>query len=129
VLVAGLISATGAPRMLMQNWILGDFELVASPALLHELENVLLRPKFRRYVTEPEVRAYVDLVRQLATIVPDPPPIAGLTPDPGDDYLVALARAGVVQTLVSGNQHLCDLVNPVPPVFTPRQYLDRLGPE
>lgn len=110
--------------MLVQNWLRGDFELVVSPALLLELERVLLRPKFRPYVTEPEVRAYAGLLRRLATMVPDPPLIVGLTPDPGDDYLAVLARASAVQTLVSG--HLCDLADPVPAVLTPRRFLDRL---
>ncbi len=114
--------------MLVQNWLRGDFELVVSPALLLELERVLLRPKFRQYVTELEVRAYVGLFRRLATIVGDPPLIVGLTPDPGDDYLVVLARASGVQTLVSGDRHLCGLIDPVPPVLTPREFLDRLAP-
>ncbi len=123
-----MISATGAPRVLVQNWLRGDFELVVSPALLLELERVLLRPKFRQYVTELEVRAYVGLLRRLATIVGDPPLVVGLTPDPGDDYLVVLARASGVQTLLSGDRHLCGLVDPVPPVLTPREFLDRLAP-
>jgi hypothetical protein len=93
VLIAALISGAGAPRVLLQRWLRGDFELVVSPKLLAELERVLSRPKFGPYVTEPEGRAYVALLRRLATIVPDPPLIAELTPDPGDDYLVVLARA------------------------------------
>jgi len=101
-----LISATGAPRVLVQNWLRGDFELVVSPALLLELERVLLRPKFRQYVTELEVRAYVRLLRWLATNVGSPPLIVGLTPDPGDDDLVGLARESGAQTLVSADRHL-----------------------
>ncbi len=99
---------------------------MVSPALLAELEHVLLRPKFRTYATEPEIRADVALLRRLETIVPDPPLVVGLTPDPGDDYLVVLARASGAQTLVSGDRHLYDLVDPVPPVLLPRAFLDRL---
>jgi len=123
-----LISATGAPRVLVHNWLRGDFEFVVSPALLLEFERVLLRPKFRQYVTALEVRVYVGVLRRLATIAGDPPLIVGLTPDPGDDYLVVLARASGVQTLVSGDRHLRDLVDPVPPVLTPREFLYRLAP-
>jgi len=53
---------------------------------------------------------------------------AGPTPcrwphaDPGDDYLVVLARASGAQTLVSGDRHLYDLVDPVPPVLLPRAF-------
>jgi putative PIN family toxin of toxin-antitoxin system len=130
VLIAGLISGAGAPRALLQRWLQGDFELVVSPALLMELEQVLLRPKFRRYASQRETRAYVALLRRLATIVPDPSPLSvALTPDPGDDYLVALARASGAKMLVSGDAHLCDLVDPVPPVLRPRAFLDRIDAE
>jgi len=81
----------------------------------------------RQYVTELEVRAFLGLPRRLAPIVGDTPPIVGLTPDPGDDDLVVLARASGVQTPISGDRHLCDLVDPVPPVLTPREFLDRLA--
>ena len=126
VLIAGLISANGAPRALLRRWLQGSFELVVSPALLTELERVLLRPKFRSYATESEAHAYVSLVRRLATIVDDPPLVTGLTPDPGDDYLVVLARASGVQTLVSGDRHLYELEAARPPVLQPRAFLEEL---
>ena len=52
---------------------------------------------------------------------------AGLTPDPGDDYLVALARAAKVHVLVSGDPHLSELKQARPPVLTPRAFLRRLA--
>jgi predicted nucleic acid-binding protein len=60
-------------------------------ALLEEPGRVLPRPKFHGYVTEAEVRRFVAIVRRLATVVPNPAVRSGLTPDPHDDYLVALA--------------------------------------
>lgn len=126
MLIAGLLSEHGAPRELLARWLQGDFELVVSPALLAELERVLQRPKFRKYVSLPEVDDYVALIRSLAAMSPDPPLIVGATPDPGDDYLVSLARATGVGTLVSGDRHLYELVDPVPPVRLPRAFLDRL---
>jgi predicted nucleic acid-binding protein len=42
------------------------------------------------------------------------------------DYLVALARAVAADFLVSGDHHLTGLVDPVPPVLTPREFRDRL---
>jgi uncharacterized protein len=99
---------------------------VACPALLAELERVLLRPKFRAYVTPQEVRAYVALLRRLVPLESDPEVTAGLTPDPGDDYLVALARAAKAHFLVSGDPHLTELKRAHPPVLTPRAFLRRL---
>ncbi len=102
--------------------------MICSALLLAELERVLLRPKFRTYASESEVRAFLALLNRLATIVPDPPPLPGITPDPKDDYLVALARSSSARVLVSGDRHLCDLVDPQPAVLTPRAFLDRLQP-
>ncbi len=127
VLIAALISGKGAPRSLLWLWLEGSFELIACPALLAELERVLLRLKFRPYVTAHEVRAYIALLSRLTSLEPDPEVTAGLTPDPGDDYLVALARAAEAHFLVSGDPHLTELKQAKPPVLTPRGFLRRLG--
>lgn len=110
----------------MLRWLGGEFELIASPVLLEELERVLLRHKFRRYVTEDEVRRFVEIIRGLASISPDPPHQPGLTADPHDDYLVALARASHAGMLVSGDRHLLDLVAPEPLALSPRALVARL---
>jgi uncharacterized protein len=127
VLISGLISAKGAPRGLLWLWLDASFELIVCPVLLAELERVLLRPKFRPYVTVQEVRAYVALLQRLSSVELDPEVTAGLTADPGDDYLVALARAAAAHVLISGDPHLTELKQARPPVLTPRVFLKRLG--
>jgi predicted nucleic acid-binding protein len=59
-------------------------------------------------------------------LIDDPPARPGLSPDPDDDYLVALARAGAADYLVSGDRHLLGMADPEPPVLTPRQFHDLL---
>jgi predicted nucleic acid-binding protein len=59
-------------------------------------------------------------------ILDDPPPLPGVSPDPDDDYLIALARAADADCIVSGDVHLLGLPDPSPPVFTPREFLERL---
>jgi predicted nucleic acid-binding protein len=71
---------------------------------------------------------YVDALASSASRFPDPPPQPGLTSDPGDDDLVALARAAQAGVLVSGDDHLVGLANPRPPVMTPRAFVDALSP-
>ncbi len=127
MLISGLISGKGAPRSLLWLWLEGSFELIVCPALLAELDRVLLRPKFRPYVTAQEVRAYVAMLRRLSSVETDPEVTVGLTPDPGDDYLVALARATRAHFLISGDPHLTELKQARPPVVTPRGFLQRLA--
>ena len=110
VLIAAIISPKGAPAALLRSWMEGGYELVVSPKLLAELERVLSRPKFRKYLSEEEAMAYVTLLERLAIQVEDPPEEPGLTPDPGDDYLVSLARTAKVHYLVSGDSHLTELL-------------------
>ena len=122
----GGLSPKGAPAEFLRRWLAGDYELVVSEKLLDELKRVLLRPKFRRYLSEAEAIEYVELFHRSATAMPDPPEVHGLTPDPGDDYLVSLARAARVNLLVSGDPHLIGLPAPLPTVLTPREFLEML---
>jgi putative PIN family toxin of toxin-antitoxin system len=122
VLVSALISPNGAPAALLAEARDGGLELVVSPLLLAELEGVLERDKFRRYVSLPTARGYVELLRREGLQAEDP---AGPPPlrcsDPDDDYLVTLAR-GQNAILVSGDRHLLDLADRAP-ILSPADLL------
>ncbi len=98
-----------------------------SPLVLAELRDVLATPRLRRWISEAAAAEYVDGLTDAAQVVEDPPAQAGLSPDPDDDYLITLARAAAADYLVSGDHHLTDLVDPTPPILTPRQFRDRLA--
>ena len=127
LLVSAVISTAGPPREIVNAWVDERFELVASPTLLEELRDVLDRPRFRRWVSTETAAEFIDGLAQDAEVIDDPPTQPGLSPDPDDDYLIALARAAGADYLVSGDRHLLDLADPDPPVLTPRQFLDLLG--
>lgn len=122
VLVSALITPTGKPAKLLLAARAGSFELIVSPQLLDELEKVLRREKFRRYVDLDGVTAYLDLLRrdsQLAADPETPPPIR--CPDPDDDYLIALAHSQSA-ALISGDSDLLGLAEEIP-VFSPAEFL------
>lgn len=126
VLVSALISPAGPSARLLLDFRAGVFELVTSPHLLSELAELLRREKFRRYATEAEADAYVDVLRSESIVVEDPDPTPEqLCEDPDDEYLIALARAARVEALVSGDPHLLRLRGEIP-ALTPREYSDSL---
>ena len=126
VLVAAALSPRGAPAACMRAHADGRFELVVSKRLLAELESVLARPKFRRYLTLEQADRYVASLGREGRLVDDPGEIDAVSPDPNDDYLIALARASRAHVLVSGDPHLTSLALPDVRVATPRDFLDRL---
>jgi putative PIN family toxin of toxin-antitoxin system len=122
VLVSALISPAGAPAKLAAQARDGALELIVSPRLLEELEGVLGREKFRRYVDLAAARDYVALLRRESLHVADPvtsPPLRSADPD--DDYLIALAHAESA-ILVSGDRHLLDLADRAP-ILSPAELL------
>jgi uncharacterized protein len=122
VVVSALISPRGVPAKLLLAARAGSFELVVSPKLLGELEAVLRREKFRRYLELDAVGATIRLLRSEGELVADPsnpPPVR--CADPGDDYLISLAHARNA-ALVSGDRHLLDLAGKIP-VFSPSDFL------
>jgi putative PIN family toxin of toxin-antitoxin system len=109
VLVSALITPDGSPAKVLREIRAGGLELVVSPLLLAELEDVLGRKKFRRYIGLDAVREYLDLLRREALAAPDPEGPSPLrSADPDDDYLIALAQSQNA-ILVSGDKHLLDI--------------------
>ncbi|MDP2350279.1 MAG: putative toxin-antitoxin system toxin component, PIN family [Chloroflexota bacterium] len=126
VLVSALISPGGGSARLLLELRSGAFELIVSPLLLAELRDVLRRDKFRRYVSEAEADAYVELIRSEAVVRADPGPSPEpLSPDPDDEYLIDLARDAGADALVTGDAHLLEL-RAVIPVMTPAEFLETL---
>ncbi len=109
----------------MRAWLDGAYELIVSPLLLEELERALGYPKLRARVTDAETQELLELLRRGGDVRDDPtgpPPVR--SPDPGDDYLIALAAA-VQALIVSGDRHLLGLSESVP-VYAPAEFLTLL---
>ncbi|HXE43841.1 MAG TPA: putative toxin-antitoxin system toxin component, PIN family [Conexibacter sp.] len=125
VLISALIGPAGSPPdVILSVWIDDRLEVIVSPKLIAELRRVVMRPKFRRWFDETAARQLIERIELHATLHPDPPLLEGATPDPADDYLVALALATRADAIVSGDRHLRDV-----PVATllPRELAERLA--
>ncbi len=126
VLVSAVIAPAGTPAECLRAFAEGRYELLVSERLLAELASVLRRPRFRRYLSLHESAEYVEALRREGTFVEDPGDIEPVSSDPGDDYLVALARSVRAHVLVSGDPHLTSLRLPDLRIVTPREFLERL---
>jgi putative PIN family toxin of toxin-antitoxin system len=122
VIISALLAPAGSPAKVLRAWVEGAYELVASPLLLAELERALGYPKLRKRINAAEALALIDLLRRQAELTEDPAaPPTFRSPDPGDDYLIALAESAHA-VLVSGDGHLLGM-GPGASVSTPGAFL------
>jgi putative PIN family toxin of toxin-antitoxin system len=128
VIISALLSPAGSPAKVLTAGFRGEFEIVVSPQLLAELERALGYPKLRTRITAHETLELLEVLRREAVTIDDPdnpPPVR--SPDPGDDYLIALAAAAGA-AIVSGDEHLLGLADRVP-VSSPSSFLRLLESE
>lgn len=126
VIISGLLSPAGNAARLLEAWERGEFELIASNALLQVVDRALAYPKLRRHISEEEAERVLRWLTESATVIDDPadpPPVRSADPD--DDYLIALA-ASREAILVSGDRHLLDLAAQIP-VLGPALFLEHLA--
>ena len=125
VLISSVLSSKGPSAEVLRASPDGQFELIGSELLLAELERALAYSKLRKRIPAERATAFVGWLRTHATIAEDPdgaPPVR--SPDPDDDYLLALAvdeRA----FLVTGDQHLLGLAEGLP-ILTPAEFVTKL---
>ena len=125
ILIAAMLSRTGTPAQLLSRWLAGEFELVASEALITELERALAYPRLRARISPDEAANFVALLRGGAILAADPAEPEHRSADRGDDYLIALAEQERA-VLVSGDKHLLALGAELP-IQTARAFLNKLA--
>jgi putative PIN family toxin of toxin-antitoxin system len=112
VLVSALISPTGPPARIVEQWRNQRFLLLTSDPILRELERVVLQPKVRRYL-EDKPSPFPNLLRGLqrfAIVTPGQTTAPAASRDPADEKFLACALEGAADYLVTGDEHLLELV-------------------
>jgi putative PIN family toxin of toxin-antitoxin system len=121
---------TGPAHRIVQSWLAGSgaFDVVICPALIAEVEEVLIqRPRMRKWIALDVAERYVETLRVLADIVSDPVEVEVGTRDVDDDYLVALARGHGADYIVTGDKDLLEWPEQRPPVLTPAAFVELMG--
>ena len=103
ILIAALIMKDTPPDRIYQAWRKRRFELVTSQWQLDEFRRVSRYPKLRKYLQPIEAGNLVNGLRHQARFLEELPDV-DLSEDPDDNPLLAMAIAGKVDYLVSGDK-------------------------
>lgn len=103
ILLSALMVRGNPPQLLYQSWRAGRFELVLCERQLEEINLVSRRPFFRNRLHPAQVGRMVNDLRRLGRMTEPRLPVVR-SPDPNDDFLLALADAGDADFLVTGDK-------------------------
>lgn len=104
VLISRIISP-GRPAARLVDWALLERDIVVSQPLLTELNAVLSRPKFSKYI-DPEGRlAFLAALTGVAKSVELTETVVACR-DPADDHILSLALSAKSRLIVSGDRDL-----------------------
>lgn len=109
VLISGLLVGTSLPAHLLVLWREGWFDLLTSADQLEELMRVTRYPKIRERLAPALAGRLINELRDLAVVLRELS-VVTVSPDPSDNYLLAMASAGSADFLVTGDKrHLLTL--------------------
>ena len=101
--ISALLAGTSLPAHLMVLWREGQFDLLTAPDQLDELMRVTRYPKMRARLQPALAGRLSNEIRDLAVVVKQLP-VVTISPDPYDNYLLAMAAAGAADFLVTGDK-------------------------
>ncbi len=103
ILVSALLATSSLPAQLVVLWRAGRFDLLTAAEQLDELMRVTRYPKIRARLAPAIAGRLVNDLRALAVTV-ETLPLVDVSPDPDDNYLLALAASGAADFLVTGDK-------------------------
>jgi putative PIN family toxin of toxin-antitoxin system len=103
IIVSALIAPAGKPAAIIDAWLDGKFTLLTCTAHVDELRCTLQKPRVVELVKPYKAGRLINQVRKLAEDI-DTLPLLERSPDPTDDFLLALSEAGRADFLVTGDK-------------------------
>lgn len=103
ILISALMIQTGNPAVIYRAWQERQFTLLTCAEHLDELRATLRKPAIAERIKPYKAGGLVNEMRKLAEIV-DSLPRVRRSPDPTDDFLLALCEAGKADYLVTGDK-------------------------
>jgi len=103
ILISALMIPSGNPAVIYRAWQEGQFTQLTCAEHLDELHAVLRKPAIAERIRPFHAGGLVNELKGLAEHVGSLPRVER-SPDPGDNYLLALADAGDADYLVTGDR-------------------------
>jgi uncharacterized protein len=103
ILISALLSVSSPPARLIGLWRQGNFDLLFADEQMQELMRVTRYPKIRQRLSPALAGRLINEVRDLAVMVA-PLPFVSISPDPFDNYLLAIASAGHADYVITGDK-------------------------
>ena len=103
ILVSALLVSQGNPAAIYRAWQEGYFALLICAEQLDELRATLHKPAIAARIKPYNAGRLVNQLKELATNVGALPRVER-SPDPTDDFLLALSEAGEADYLVTGDK-------------------------
>jgi putative PIN family toxin of toxin-antitoxin system len=103
ILISALLSATSLPARLIGLWRHGDFDFLSADEQIRELMRVTRYPKIRERLAPALAGRLINEVRDLSIMVENLP-LVTISPDPFDNYLLAIAAGGRADYVITGDK-------------------------
>ena len=103
ILVSALLVQLGYPAAIYRAWQEGLFTLLTCREQLDELKATLHKPAIAARIKPYKAGRLANDLKELAEVI-DPLPRVERSPDPTDDFLLALSEAGKADYLVTGDK-------------------------
>lgn len=103
ILVSALMVQMGYPATVYRAWQEGHFTLLTCAGQLEELRATLRKPSVAERIKPYKAGRLVNELKELALDIGALPPVRR-SPDPTDDFLLALSEAGKADYLVTGDK-------------------------
>jgi putative PIN family toxin of toxin-antitoxin system len=103
ILVSALIAPAGNPVAIYNAWEQGKFTLLTCAEHIEELRATLQKPKVADLIQPYKAGRLVNQIKKLAEDIAELPRVKR-SPDPGDNFLLALAEASNADYLVTGDK-------------------------
>ena len=91
-----------------------NLKVFISDEMLYEIENVLIRPKFSKYLNPIDIYEAIIIISKVSIIFNDYKTVR-LTRDIKDDYIIALAKTTKTKFIVTGDKDLLEYKHTPPP--------------